>query len=108
MMDNVYYLKDSKKFWETHEKAREARDKRLARLPFSEKVAITEKLQTDSEVLQKAKGKPIQFGLGEIPPDAMNELSIEQPFTQEDFEEALKKVFPFTQELQADQESSKT
>ncbi len=107
-MENTYYLKDSKKFWETREKAREARDKRLAELPFSIKVTITEKLQTDSEVLRNAKGKSKHFGLGGIPPDAMNELSIEQPFTQENFEEALNKVFPFTGELQADQESSKT
>ena len=107
-MNNTYYLKDSENFWGNREKAREARDKRLARLPFSEKVAITEKLQIDYQVLRNAKGEPKQFGLGEISPDAMNELSIEQPFTQEDFEEALNKVFPFTQELQADQELSKT
>ena len=107
-MENTYYLKDSKKFWETHKKAREARDKRLAELPFSIKVTITEKLQTDSEALRNARVKSKQFGLGEISPDAMNELSIEQPFTQEDFKEALNKVFPFAGELQADQESSKT
>ncbi len=107
MMDNVYYLKDSKKFWGTREKAREAKDKRLARLPFSEKVAMTEKIQADYELLRNAKGKTKQFGLGDIP-DATNELSIELPFTEEDFAEALNKVFPFTQELQADQESSKT
>lgn len=107
-MDNIYYLNDSKKFWENREKAREERDKRLARLTFSEKVAITEKLQKDEEALRFAKQEPKQFGLGVIPPDAMNELSIELPFTQAEFEEALDKVFPFTQELQADQESSKT
>jgi len=69
---------------------------------------MAEKLQADYEVLQNAKRESEQFGLGEIPPDAMNELHIEQPFTQVDFKEALNKVFPFTQELQADQESLKT
>lgn len=69
---------------------------------------MAEQLQADYEVLQSAQRKSEQFGLGEIPPDAMNELHIEQPFTQEDFGEALNKVFPFTQELQADQESLRT
>lgn len=101
-MDNIYYLKDSKEFWETHEEARKARDKRLAGLPFSKKAAISAKLQVDYEVMRNARE---EFGLGEIPPDAMNDLSIEQPFTQEDFKTALNKIFPFTQELQADQES---
>jgi len=105
-MDSNYYLKDSKEFWGKREKAREAKDKRLARLPFSEKVAMTEKIQADYELLRNAR-ETNQFGLGDIP-EAMNELSIELPFIQADYEEALKKVFPFTQELQADQESSKT
>lgn len=108
MTDNIFYLKDSKKFWEKHKKAREALEKRTANLPFSKKVVITEKLQADYEVLQRAREARNQFGLGEIPPDAVNELSIEQTFTQKYFEEALNKVFLFTQELQADQESSKT
>ncbi|MBA7651608.1 hypothetical protein ES703_59427 [subsurface metagenome] len=95
MKDKDFYLKDSKKFWENREKAREARDKDLARLTFSEKAGITEKLQTDYKTLQNAKEEPKQFGLGEIPPDAMNELSLEQSFTQEDFDEALDKAFPF-------------
>lgn len=104
-MGSNYYLKDSKEFWEVRKKAREANDKRLARLPFSEKVAMTEKLQADYELLRNAR-ETNQFGLGDIP-EAMNELSIELPFTQADSDEALNKVFPFTQELQADQESQK-
>jgi len=104
-MDN-YYLKDSKKFWETHKKARQAKDKKLARLPFSEKAAMGEKIQADYEVLQNAKDESRQFGLGDIP-DATNELSTELPFTPLDFEEALNNIFPFTQELQAARESSK-
>jgi len=106
-MGKDFYLKDSKKFWETRKKAREEREKRLARLPFSEKAAIVEKLQIDYEALRNTRKNPEQFGLGELP-DATNELSIEYPFTQVDFEEALNKVFSFTQELQSDQESSKT
>lgn len=98
---NIYYLKGSRKFWETHERARKAKDKKLARLPFSEKAAIAEKIQADYEVLRNARDESKQFGLGDIP-DATNELSIESPFAQSDFEEALNKVFPFTQELQAD------
>ena len=94
-MDNIYYLKDSKKFWETRKKAREAKDKKLARLSFPEKIAMTEKIQADYEVLRNAKGESRQFGLGEIPPDAMNELYIEQPFTQKDSKKVLERVFPF-------------
>ena len=105
-MDN-YYLKDSKKFWENYDKAREERDKKIARLPFSEKAAMAEKIQADYEVLRNAKDESKQFGLGDIH-DATNELSIELPSSPSDFEEALNKVFPFTQELQADRESSKT
>ena len=108
MMDNVFSQQDSKRFWEKHNKGRQARDKQLAGLPFSEKVAMTEKLQADYEVLRNSKEDSGQFGLGEMSPDAMNELSIERRFTQGDFDEALNKVFPFTQELQGDQESSGT
>ena len=89
MKDEVNYLKDSKKFWGTYKKARGERDKKLAELPFSEKAAMTEKIQADYEVLRNAQGESKQFGLGEISPDAMNELSIKQPFTQKDFENAL-------------------
>ena len=106
-MDNMYYLKDSKKFWETHKKARQVRDKKLTKLPFSEKTAMAERIQADYEVLQNAKDESKQFGLGDIL-DATNALSTELCFTPSDFEQALDKVFPFTQELQADRESSKT
>lgn len=106
-MDNIYYTKDSKKFWETHKKARHIRDKKLAKLPFSEKTAMAERIQADYEVLRNARDESNQFGLGDIP-DATNELSTELSCTQSDFEEALNKLFPFTQELQADRESSKT
>jgi len=107
-MDNNNYLEDSKKFWGNYEKAREERDNKLARLPFSEKAAIVEKLQTDYEALQNTKKeKPEQFGF-EMPPDASNVVSLDLPFTKEAFEGALKKVFPLSQALIDDEESSKT
>ena len=49
-----------------------------------------------------------KFGLGELPPDASNMLFLDPSFTKKDFEAALKKVFPFTQTLQDDQEASET
>ena len=106
-MSNIYYLKDSKKFWETHKNARQLRDKKLTKLPFSKKTAMAERIQADYEVLRNSKDDSKQFGLGVIL-DAANELSIELSFTPSDFEEALNELFPFTQELQAYLESSKT
>lgn len=106
-MDEVNYLKDSKKFWGIYKKARGERDKKLAALPFSEKAAITEKLQIDYEVLQNTKGKPSQFGFGKMPPDVSNVVSLDLPFTKEAFEGALDKVFPLSQALLDDEESSK-
>ena len=51
-----YMTKDEERiFWEKHEEARAQRDKKLARLPFSEKLAILERLKIDCEVLQNAK-----------------------------------------------------
>lgn len=49
-----------------------------------------------------------QFGLGELPPYASNVVSLDLSFTKESFEEALKKVFPLSQALLDDEESSKT
>ena len=106
-MDNMYYPKDSKKFWETHKKARQIRDKKLAKLPFSEKTAIAERIQADYEVLRNAKDDSQQFGLGYIP-DATNELRIELCFTPSVFEEAFDDLFRFTHEIQAHRQSSKS
>lgn len=100
------YQNDLKEFWENHKRAREERDKELTGLSFSEKIVITESLQKDGKALQNAKSGTT--GLGVTSPDAANELSLDLPFTQEDFEGALNRVFPFTQELQDEQESSKT
>ncbi len=57
------------------------------------------------------QNKPVeqeQFGLGELPPDASNMVSLDLSFTKESFEEALKRVFPLSQALLDDEESSKT
>lgn len=107
-MNNNHYLEDSKKFWGNYEKAREERDKKLARLPFSEKAAIVEKLQTDYEALQNTKKEKLeQFGF-EMPPDASNVVSLDLSFTKEAFEGALEKVFPLSQALLDDEESLRT
>ncbi len=55
MMKREYYTKDSKKFWQAHEKARENMDKRLANLPFSKKVAIVDRMREDRISLVNAK-----------------------------------------------------
>lgn len=58
--------------------------------------------------MQKQPINEDKFGLGQIPPDASNELFLDPSFTKEDFKEALNKVFPFTQILLDDEESSRT
>jgi len=54
-MKREYYTKDSKRFWQAHEKARESMDKRLANLPFSKKVAIVDRMREDRASLANAK-----------------------------------------------------
>lgn len=46
---------DTKKFWREHDKARRKLDKKLANLPFEEKIKIVERLKADAELLRKAK-----------------------------------------------------
>lgn len=58
--------------------------------------------------MQNKPVKQEQFGLGELSPDASNVVSLDLSFTKETFEEALKKVFPLSQALLDDEESSKT
>ncbi len=41
-----------------------------------------EKLQADYELLQNTKGKPEQFGLGKMPPDASNVVSLDLQLTR--------------------------
>jgi len=54
-MSKVNYMRDSSKFWEMHEKTRKIRDEKSAELPFSQKIAITERLKADRISLQNAK-----------------------------------------------------
>ena len=105
-MENEHYRDDLKEFWSNRKRAREERDKQLAELPFSEKIAITESLQREARAIESAKCNTI--GLGVTSPDALNHYPPEIIFTQSDFDAALNKVFPSTQELQDDQESSET
>ena len=105
-MKKENYQSDLKGFWENRKKAREERDKQLAELPFSDKVAITESLQKDAKAIESATSDSI--GLWVTSPDAVNEIFLNLSFTQEDFEEALNKVFPFTETLRDEQELSRT
>jgi hypothetical protein len=54
-MSRGNYTKDSSKFWEGRKNARATRDEKLTRLPFSQKVAIVESLQSDRISLRNAK-----------------------------------------------------
>lgn len=98
-MNSTHYLNDSSKFWEIHNEAREERDKKLARLSFTKKADITERLQADEKVLRYAKKKLGQFGLGSLTPDAMNEVSAGYSFTRGDVEIKLNKEPLFNEEL---------
>lgn len=55
MMKKANYVRDSKKFWRTREKARDNLDKRLANLSYSEKVTIMGKMQANHASLRNAK-----------------------------------------------------
>ncbi len=46
------YLKDTKRFWQTREKARKNLDTKRASASYSEKVAIAGKLHSDAKFLK--------------------------------------------------------
>jgi len=54
-MNNIRYMKDSRKFWQTRQKARKNLDTRRANMPLSEKIAILEKLQADTAFLKSGR-----------------------------------------------------
>ena len=54
-MKKVNYMQDSKEFWRKRNKARKNLDKKLASLPYSEKVAIMEKMEANHTSLRNAK-----------------------------------------------------
>jgi len=54
-MTNTNYMKDTKKFWQTREKARSALDKKRASVPLTEKVKSLESLQSDASFLKSGR-----------------------------------------------------
>ena len=51
-MTNTNYLKDTKEFWQTRKKARKNLDAKRANIPYSQKLTIASKLQTDGKFLK--------------------------------------------------------
>lgn len=54
-MSNVNYLKDTKKFWQTREKARRNLDTKRASVSFSKKATIAGKLRSDARFLKSGR-----------------------------------------------------
>jgi len=54
-MKKINYIQDSKKFWESHRKSREAVDKELASRSFSEKLVIMDKMNANHEAMRNAR-----------------------------------------------------
>ncbi len=62
-------------FWERRTAAKEERNKRMAALPFAEKLVIAEKLQRDALSMEEARQHEEDkkaFGLGPTPEIAIN------------------------------------
>ena len=54
-MRKINYVKDLKAFWQTRKKSRNAVDEKLARLSFTEKLVITERMQANHDAMRNAK-----------------------------------------------------
>ena len=54
-MTKVNYLKDTKRFWQTHEKARRNLDAKRASVSYSEKLTIASKLRSDARFLKSGR-----------------------------------------------------
>lgn len=54
-MATTHYLKDTKAFWRSREKARKILDKKRANASYSEKIAISSKLRADTEYLKSGR-----------------------------------------------------
>lgn len=54
-MTKVDYLKDTKKFWQTREKARRNLDAKRAGVSFGKKATIAEKLRSDARFLKSGR-----------------------------------------------------
>jgi hypothetical protein len=55
MMEKVKYIKDTKKFWETRDKARKRLDNKRASASYSEKTVIAHRLREDMTLLKKGR-----------------------------------------------------
>ena len=55
-MKKLLYAKDSEEFWQIFNEEREKRRNRLAKLPFTKKVVILEKMQADMTLLRNSVG----------------------------------------------------
>jgi len=54
-MTNISYIRDTKKFWQTREKARTALDKERASVSYAAKVKIAEKIRSDANFLKNGR-----------------------------------------------------
>ena len=54
-MTKVNYLKDTKRFWQTREKARKNLDTKRTSASYSEKVTIADKLRSDARFLKSGR-----------------------------------------------------
>lgn len=54
-MRKINYVKDSKAFWETRKKSRDAVDKALASRSFTEKLVIADKMHAHHAAMRNAK-----------------------------------------------------
>lgn len=54
-MTKTNYMKDTRKFWQARKKARSVLDRKRANVPFTEKVKVSEKLQSDTTFLKSGR-----------------------------------------------------
>jgi hypothetical protein len=92
MMKKANYQTGLENFWKTRKEAREEYDSKIKNLSFSEKIAITEKLQENSKILIDLKSSTTSFTISS--PEAFNETSPIGDYTQEDGNIMLYKVIP--------------
>lgn len=55
MMQRAHYVKDTKRFWQERRRARGKLDRKLASLPYSEKLVIMRKMQANHTAIKNAK-----------------------------------------------------
>jgi hypothetical protein len=57
-MNNIHYIKDTKKLWQAREKARSALDKKRANVSLAEKEKVLENLRADADFLKSGRIVP--------------------------------------------------